>query len=61
VSTETIASRLPGLITLTALLLLAGGIALKTDLATAAIVIGALLLADVEVDDIMARRAGPSS
>src|SRR5438045_2174077 len=38
-----------------------GGIALKTDLGTAAIVIGALLLADAEVDDIMARRAGPSS
>jgi hypothetical protein len=51
-----LAVRAVGFITLVALLLLAGGIAVKTDMATAAIVVGAILLADVAVDGLMSRR-----
>ena len=54
-----LAPRAVGLITLAALLLLAGGIAVKLDLATAAIVTGAIILADVAIDPLT-RRGGPA-
>jgi hypothetical protein len=53
--------RLVGVITLAALGLLAGGIAMKTDVATAMIVIGAVLLLDVAFEGYMVlRRQGPA-
>ena len=47
-----------GLLILLALGLLAGGIALKIDPATAAIVTGALLLVDIELTSMLAFRRG---
>lgn len=47
--------RLIGVITLAALGLLAGGLAMKTDIATAMIVVGAILLVDVAADDLLGR------
>lgn len=49
-------ARAVGVITLAAMCLLAGGIAMKTDVATAMIVVGVVLLADVAVDDLVRGR-----
>lgn len=56
-----IGMRAVGVITLMALGLLAGGIAMKTDVATAMIVVGAVLLADIVVDDLVSRRRQDSA
>ena len=46
-----IAVRLVAVITIAAVLLLAGGIAMKTDVATAMIVVGSVLLIDIVIED----------
>lgn len=53
-------TRMVGVITIAALMLLAGGLAMKTDVATAMIVIGALVLGDMMIDDLLGRRQGSS-
>ena len=52
-----LAARELALLTFLALLSLTGGIAIKFDLATAAIVTGTLLLADIELSPLVARSA----
>lgn len=53
-----IASRVLGVITIAALFLVAGGIAMKADVPTAMIVTGAILLADLTLDGFL--RRGPA-
>lgn len=48
-------SRAIPLLTLVALLLLAGGLAVKTDPATAAIVVGVIILGDLELTSLFMR------
>lgn len=54
-----LAARVLGVITIAALASLAVGVAMKTDVATALIVLGSLVLADLVLDDVLPRR-GPA-